>query len=107
MDITPPTIPTPDELYDQLMSAIEPELTLSQAPLLAVKYKDETPEEHAERNRRYEKAFLKFYEVRDAYFADLSKRVSEYRKIILKTSEERADTQEQEQLSQIESLFSS
>ena len=58
---TPPALPaTADELYDQLMSAIEAELTTSQLPLLKEKYKDETKEQAAERSQRYANAFNAF-----------------------------------------------
>jgi hypothetical protein len=45
------------ELYDELMMWIEPELTSAVIPYLDELYKGETPEQAEERRQRYEKAF--------------------------------------------------
>jgi hypothetical protein len=55
-----PQIPEGPEVYNTIMSGIEMELTDAERPLLQDKYKDETPEQAAERADRYNKAFAEY-----------------------------------------------
>jgi len=66
MPTTDPTTGTPipidpsltgDEIYDRIMTGIEPELTTEQLPTLSEKYKDETDEQKQARADRYNAAF--------------------------------------------------
>lgn len=49
-----------ERLYDILMGAIEPDLTLEMLPILDEVYKDETKEAHEERMKRYALAMVEF-----------------------------------------------
>lgn len=54
---------TGEQIYDQIMGEIEPDLTSALYPTLAEKYANETEEEKQTRMDRYEKAFAE-YDVR-------------------------------------------
>ena len=75
----PPKIPTGRELYDALMGHIEPELVTDASKLLDEKYKDETPEHHAARMKRYDLAFERYEESYREYMATLDAQVVRYR----------------------------
>ncbi len=49
-----------DDLYDQIMGEIEPELVSSVYDTLEEKYKNETPDEKSARQARYDKAFTEY-----------------------------------------------
>lgn len=51
-----PQVLSGDDLFDAIMSQIEPDLTTKVYPTLEEKYKGETPEQNAERKERYIKA---------------------------------------------------
>lgn len=55
--------PTVEEIYNLLMSQIEPELTTDMLPQLGELYPDETPAEWRKRQERYQRAF-QLYETR-------------------------------------------
>lgn len=50
-------IPTPAQLYDTLMAAIEPDLVRATIPTLAATYAGESPEQTKARMKHYRKAF--------------------------------------------------
>lgn len=50
------------QIYDQIMGGIEPELLLSNIPLLEKKYENESKEQHEIRMQRYADAYKKFQE---------------------------------------------
>ena len=54
------------ELYDSIMKDIEPDLLMDVIPTLDAKYAGETPEQNAERQARYQKAFTEY----DKRYAD-------------------------------------
>lgn len=58
-----------DDLYDTIMGEIEPELVSTVYPTLDEKYKNETPDEKAARQARYDKAFVE-YERRFALYTN-------------------------------------
>ncbi len=64
---------TPQWLYDELMSRIEPDLVSNQLPLLDQKYAGETEEEHAARMEQYAAAYVVF----DACLAELAREMNE------------------------------
>ncbi|MDD5751166.1 MAG: hypothetical protein PHS73_01440 [Candidatus Peribacteraceae bacterium] len=107
MPATPPVIPDATELYNSIMSKIEPDLTTDQIPLIDEKYKHETEEQKAARLDRYNKAFATYDKTAADYFKNLHEQVTVYRKQALKEAETESLGQEQEKLSQIETLFSS
>ncbi|MEK7137806.1 MAG: hypothetical protein AAB853_06020 [Patescibacteria group bacterium] len=102
---TPLTIPTGEEIYDALMSQIEPELTSSQLPLLAEKYKDETPDQKEVRRKRYNAAFAKYDELYTAYVADMDARIHRYHREALRSIEEWSTGQESKKLDDIAASF--
>ncbi|MFA6038909.1 MAG: hypothetical protein WCV62_05255 [Candidatus Peribacteraceae bacterium] len=69
----PLRIPSGRRIYDALMAQIEPDLVTATIPTLENTYKDETPEQNAERRKRYLAAFAKY----DRAFAALTKELRE------------------------------
>jgi hypothetical protein len=60
---TPPAddgLLTGEQIYDQIMAEIEPDLTSAIYPTLAEKYAKETEELRQERMSRYERAFAEY-----------------------------------------------
>ena len=96
-------IPTGDELYDQLMQNIEPELTTGQLPLLDERYKTETPEDSKQRAQRYQRAFTEYDKQLQAYMGDLQARLHAHQRIAMASAERGAKAEEEEALSAIES----
>ena len=103
----PPAIPTGRELYDALMAHIEPELTSAQAKTLAAKYKNETPENHALRMKRYELAFERCQQSYDEYMQTLDTQVKRYRKEAFTHAEAQDRSQDEDVLAQFGTLFQS
>ena len=102
---TPPTIPSGREIYDSIMSKIEPELVSSSLPTLNEKYKNETAIEKKARTARYNEAFAKYYKQYNAYTADLEEQVFRYHKEAMKSIEERSRLLEKSHLSSIGSAI--
>ena len=75
-----PSIPTGQELYDQIMGHIEPELTTEGLKLLEAHYKDETPEQLAARKQRYALAFERYDQAYSEYIETLQAQVDRYRR---------------------------
>ncbi|HVW67168.1 MAG TPA: hypothetical protein VHA78_05595 [Candidatus Peribacteraceae bacterium] len=104
----PPKILRGQEIYDLIMSQIEPDLVSTQLPLLAQKYATETPEDKKARAQRYNKAFAeydkKFQEYCDTWDADLRA----YKRQAIQTIEKNArEGQETDQLASIEHSLTS
>lgn len=98
----PVAIPTGDQLYNMLMSKIEPDLTTDQLPLLDKKYKNEMPDQAQIRAQRYEQAFAEYDKQLAAYLATLEAKVREYQSAALKSVEHEDRAKEERQLSGIE-----
>ena len=101
----PPKIPTGRELYDALMGHIEPELVTDASKLLDEKYKDETPEHHAARMKRYEAAYKKFDEEFSGFMADVNAEVRTSKRETLAAKEAAAQQSDQQALTSLESAF--
>lgn len=99
-------IPNGEDLYNQLMRDIEPDLTTDQIPLLSERYAGETVEEATQRAQRYQEAYVQYEEVYNRYIADLSERVHVYRKSALQSAEQKSRHSEQQHLQDLESVFS-
>ncbi len=95
-------IPSGDELYNTLMSKIDPDLTTDQLPLLDQKYAGETPEQAQVRAQRYEKAFAEYDKQLAAYLAALEAKVHQYQSTARKSLEHEERTKEEQQLSGLE-----
>ncbi len=101
-----PKIPaTGQQLYDELMATIEPELTLAQLPLLAEKYRDETPEQAKARAERYTKAYAEYDKAYDGYVGNAKAEVNQYRKDAFQSLEKEDRIRDQAKLSALESTF--
>lgn len=106
MTVTPPPIPTAEELYDSIMRGIEPELVRDQIPLLDEKYKDETPEQKTARMERYTKAFAAYDIAVEVTMKDLTAKVASYRRQALQEAENEEKGEEQGKIRDIEQKFS-
>lgn len=101
-----PKIPASgQQLYDELMAKIEPELTTAQLPLLAEKYKDETPEQAKARAERYTKAYAEYDSAYATYMGSARQQVSQYRKDAFQSLEKEDRTRDQAKLSAMESIL--
>ena len=101
----PPTIPTGKELYDALMSHIEPELTSEGSKGLDVKYTDESAEDKARRMQRYELAFERYEQSYREYMDTLDAQVVRYRREAFSRSELQDRAEEQGILEKFPALF--
>lgn len=102
---TKPTIRVPSgpEIYDRIMGQIEPELLSRNLPLLKEKYKGETPEQKAEREQRYAAAYAAFDAAFSKWVIDVNAAVAAYRRSVLRDAEEKSQSKEVNELSQLES----
>jgi len=89
-----PKLPTAQELYNSLMSAIEPDLPSTNIPLLEKKYKDETAEQHVARMERYQKAFDEYDKEYETYMAKLTTDLAAHRTQANKTMEKRSQSRD-------------
>ncbi len=101
-----PSFPSGDEVYDGIMSTIEPDLTTSQLPLLAQKYQNETPDEASTRSARYTKAFAEYDRRYAAFTVQLESAVHTYQKIAVASVEEHSKMKEERDLSNLEQSMS-
>ncbi|NOS68298.1 MAG: hypothetical protein HOO67_08160 [Candidatus Peribacteraceae bacterium] len=101
----PPTVPTGRELYDALMSHIEPELVTEYAKTLDEHYKNETPENHTQRMKRYDLAFERYEEAYREYMATLDAQVTRYRKQAFSHTESQDRFAEESVLDQLGNFF--
>ena len=97
-----PKIPTGRELYDSIMSGIEPELVSSVIPTLQEKYKEETPEGKEARKDRYNQAFAEYEKQYQQYVAELEEQVKRYQREGMKSVEAMSREEEEQNLASIE-----
>ena len=105
MSIPRPTIPTGRELYDIIMTEIEPDLTSTGRTTWAVKYLGETPEQCRERYRRYDLAFERYDKAYDEYMQMLNTQVDRYRHGRFQEIEDGDRRRESEALSSLQLSF--
>lgn len=101
----PPVIPGGEEVYDRIMSGIEPELTTAMLPTLADKYAQETQAERDARMERYKAAFLKYEEEHKKFLMSQEGQVRSYGRNLMSAVEARAGGADSEKLENIESLI--
>lgn len=101
----PPKVPTGRELYDALMGHIEPELVTDAAKLLDEKYKNETPEHHTARMKRYDLAFERYETSYCEYMKTLDAQVIRYRREAFGHTELRDRAREEGVLDQLGTFF--
>lgn len=87
------------------MSHIEPELVTDAAKTLEEKYKNETPENHAQRMKRYDLAFERYEQAYGEYMATLDTQVTRYRRQAFSHTELEDRASDQTLLDQIGSAF--
>lgn len=98
-------LPSGKEIYDALMSAIEPELLSGNLSLLNEKYANETEQQKKEREVRYKKAFANYDKAYKEWISDLSSAVEEKRKDAYAAAEEETKHKDEALLGDIESQF--
>lgn len=89
-------MPSGTEVYDGLMSAIEPELVSSNLAHLDEPYVNETPEEHDARYERYNNAFAQYEIAFAKWMSDLQQAVRSFRRTAIATAEAENKLEEQE-----------
>ena len=102
-----PSVPLPEELYNQLMGGIEPELTTGQVKILEEKYKDESPEQAQARAGRYSKAFATYRKQYAAQASAWDAQLRAYEHAVLAFFERYAQEQEQQHMTNLESSIAS
>lgn len=101
----PPKIPTGRELYDAIMSHIEPDLMTENAKTLDVKYANEAPAEKERRLKRYDLAFERYETAYTEYVAMLDAQVNRYSRQAFAFSELKDRQTDEGFLSRFDSLF--
>ncbi|MFA7682373.1 MAG: hypothetical protein WCX61_05075 [Candidatus Peribacteraceae bacterium] len=105
--LTPPKIPTQQELYDSLMSQIEPELVSGELNHIKEKSAADTPEAFIARKQRYVKAFERYDKEVEKYLAALGDQVRSFKRTALTSMEQKSRTAEEQDLSSLESAMAS
>ena len=78
--LTPPKIPTGQEIFDAIMQHIEPELTTEGLKTVDAKYTGEAPAAKEARRKRYTLAFERYEQAYEGYMATLHAQVQRYRR---------------------------
>lgn len=94
--------PTGEEVYDGIMSKIEPELVNANLPHLDEPYKGETPDEHTSRYARYSKAFAQYKVEYQKWVTNLRQAVAVYKRSVMKAAEGAEGEQEAALLKNLE-----
>ncbi len=93
------------ELYDSIMSKIEPDLVSSQVVLLPQKYNNEPADLKRERLARYTAAFKKYDETYQTYLGHLRAQIKQYKTDAFAWAEEMSASAETEQMGQLSTQF--
>lgn len=80
-------IPSGTEIYDGIMSRIEPELLSTNLKTLDVPYKKETKDEHATRYKRYSKAFAEYKKRYSMWAQNFKRAIKAYKRAVTKAVE--------------------
>ena len=92
-----------DEMYDSIMSQIEPELMSANLPFLAERYGNETPEAKQEHMERYQRAFEEYDKRSKELNASLDERVRVYMRTAIRSLEGASQSLEEEDIDTLES----
>jgi hypothetical protein len=98
-------LPTGQEVYDGIMSMIDPELMSTQIDHLDEKYVGESPEDRKARYNRYAESFKKYDEMYAEWQKNMNEAVTEYRKESLKSAEIESREEDAAALAQLDSDF--
>lgn len=101
----PPPVPGADEIYDMIMSGIEPDLTLVNMGSMREKYTKETPAENKKRLARYDAAFKEYNRQFGIYAAALQAQGHRYQRAARSLAEGRDRQGEQTALKTISSTI--
>lgn len=96
-------IPSADELYDQIMSDIEPELMLGNVAAAKEAQSADTPEQKKERSERYRRAFEEYDKRLAKYLLTLDSSIRSYVSHVKRSVEIDDRTHEETKLGSIES----
>lgn len=102
----PPPILPGEEIYDQLMSKIEPELTSGHIHLLKEKYKNETPAQAKTRAERYNRAFSEYEKRCAQYEADWQGRLDLWNRSVAVSLERDDRSDDEKQMRDLASAIS-
>jgi len=78
---------TGEQVYDSIMSGIEPELVLANLESLDEPYGGESEADRATRYERYGKAFSKYIQAYQAFMKNLGETIHVYKRAVLKAAE--------------------
>lgn len=101
-----PQILQGQQVYDNIMGRIEPELTTTTVKTLKEKYKDETPEQAKERAKRYSAAFAEYDKQYQEYKLNLERSMHQFQRGLGTHFEQKSRNDESGQMSTIEAAFS-
>ena len=101
-----PVIPTGEEIYNQIMSEIEPDLVNCTEEELNKKYADESKGDKEARMQRYQKAMEEYDKRYEKFVSNLTGEVNIYQKKEIASLERKNNAEEKEQLSDLESAIS-
>ena len=102
----PPVIPGGEDVYNQIMSQIEPELVTTVLPALPAKYANETQEERDARMERYKKAFIAYEKAHKEFLMSQESTVRVYKKGVMSAVEKRAGGNDEDAVSNLEAMIS-
>lgn len=102
----PPVVPGGEEVYDRIMSAIEPELVTAVLPTLAEKYANETQVERDARMERYKAAFIKYEAEHQKFLMSQEGQIRVYKRDVMSAVEERVGGGDGNKLNELEHLIS-
>ncbi len=95
-------LPTGQEIYDRLMSKIEPELVLKNLKKLDAPYKKETKAQRKKRYARYGKAFKEYRTQYKVWLSRVNLAIAAYKRAVVKASEKVSKTKEDAALAELE-----
>lgn len=98
-------MPSGTDVYNSIMSEIEPDLVDDMIPLLDMKYAGETPAQNAMRLARYRAAYEEYTRRFSGWVAEMNELVTKYRKGALKLEEQESREKESSELLSLESQF--
>lgn len=104
-DPTPPVITSGKELYDKIMSTIEPDLTSENIKKLDAQYASETRKEKKARMQRYKKAFMRYLDAYEAYQAKQTSDIRSYGRGLVENVEKRSAHDEERTMNDLESAI--
>ena len=98
-----PVVPSGKEIYNMIMSKIEPDLAYPQVESLDEKYKGESTEEKEQRMKKYQAANEKYDNQYQMYIQKLKGEVDAYKQAAFTYAEKKTAIEEAAQLKDLES----